>query len=537
MAKPKKTLAEQRKRKGQTARELEVATGQSNEPLRGEDLSPTSIQVINSVLEQRGLNQRASLVERQAGLQQRVANSTPGTNAAVKAVNEMKGVTNTLESGAIKDIPITARRATNQRTRLFTDAEAQMGPAETGKPQYPEGYGWYFSHRRDLNEVAADLEHGQQETVIGRTRPSASRGKQEAVVNASAVMAAANSPDNEKAAVAAFGGMLQRDRVHHLTPAAEKKIGAPDAHVRPSDLTSKQLAQMTTTGVAPGVSPAPPKDARRGSTTGRNADAVGFLRGELGEEDIPTKFPAASQAKLESYRRNIMDAVPNSGVEDEYMARYQDRVNPDQGRLDLFGKQQSDEGILGSRSVEDTWMNAISSGQQLETIPGTKTSPAKNVSSDSQTYKVSKKAEVEGKTVSDTAPGVQGAAMLHAWNNARTTAAATALSKHSPTQLPSTGVQEVSWIRARQEAGKDAAHGAAARAQQRNAQVQDQLHAAQFDIFGGGGEKPTMPEAKRALSGQGLPRRPEGPPITRHRPETANPLSQDELKRNWSEKF
>ena len=532
----KKPLSEQRKRPGQTARELEVAAGLSNEPLRGEDLSPTSSRVINAVLHERGANQRASLTERQVGLAGRVA-----ANPSQKNRHDLEGVSRVLESGAVKDIPITPRRATNQRTRLFEDAEANMGPGGTDhmgrpKPRYPEGYGWYFEHRGDLNEVAADIEHGKSAPVIGRTRAPASQRTQEAVVNASAVMAAANSPDNEKAAVAAFGGMLREDKAVSLTPKAEEKLGVKSG-AKPSEMSSRQVAEMSTLGMASEVEPSPPKDTRRGSVTSRNADAVGFLRGELGPEDVPDKFPAASQAKLESYRANIMDAQPNSGVQDEYHARYQDRVNPDQGRLDLFGKQDSQEGILGTRSVEDTWMNAISSGQQLETLPGSKTSPAKNVSSDSQTYSVNKAVEIDGEKVADTAPGVQGAAMLHAWNNARTTGAAKALSKESPTQIPSTAVQEVSWIRARQEAGKDAAHAAAQRAQQRNAQVQDQLHGAQFDIFGGGGQMPTMPEAKAALSGQLAGRRPTEPPPVKHDSRTQGQLSEDELKRNWAEKF
>lgn len=424
-----------------TSREAAVMRGESNEPLRGEDLSPQTMRVTSENLKVRGATQRKALVERAAMLKERVANSTPGTQAAVKALNESRGVQNNLDSGAIKNIPITQNLASGRREDLFRSAEAKMSPGQ----MYPKGMGWYFSHRGDLNTISE--EHGIP---------------QERVVNASAVMAAANSPENEKAATAAFARILTDDPEVQFSKKAAKKAGVDHSSpVRVSALSSRQLAHaLSAESAASGTligGQAAHIDTRRGSTTERNEAAIGFLRGELTDADVPKLFPAGTQAKLASYRQNIMDASPNGAVQDEYHARYRDTVDPGQGRLDLFGLKGSSEGILGSRSVEDTWMNAISTGQSLESIPGTKTVPAKNVASDSQTYSVPKTATVRGKKESTTLAGnqVAGAAVLHAWNNAATNTAAERISAKADTRLPATAVQEVSWTEAREVGGKD----------------------------------------------------------------------------------
>jgi len=183
------------------------------------------------------------------------------------------------------------------------------------------------------------------------------------------------------------------------------------------------------------------------------------LRGETPTHEA---IDPHTSSKVWSYHEAIKNAKPGTAVHEEYLTRAQTALHemPGQQTMDLYGIRHSTEGILNPKghTAEDTWMNAVSSGQQMEGLSAGRhvVSPAKVVGSEKSIVTVPKTGIVKGEKVPiHPSPHVTGEGIRHAWNNDATIRAAEQLSKATDVQVPSVLAQETSWTEARRVAGKD----------------------------------------------------------------------------------
>jgi hypothetical protein len=267
------------------------------------------------------------------------------------------------------------------------------------------GAGWYFAHRGRIDEHGGATDHSDTYRNV----------------TASARLSPQNDPVSE---VKSLGEMMKQ------------RAGQPHSE----------------------------KDLRGGGTDFNRARANTVL--ETGEDDInPLKEP-----KLYGYRNAIHHAEPNTPVEQEFMGRMayvndvrQRRISRGQGRLDLWGLNESREGILDPQgdTAEDTWMNAISTEQPNELAPGTKSNVAKTLGSAGFMYPPGK-THGPKMTSMDPRGEVSAAAIHHAWNNKATRMAAEEIGQEAglvdsqgESLVPAVGVQEMSWTEFRRVGGKD----------------------------------------------------------------------------------
>lgn len=329
----------------------------------------------------------------------RAAADNPGNTSDVRHKNDIKAQKLEQSAPYVSDKPITLQGASNRRVQHFENG-IQRSRAEG----VDSGAGWYFDHHAAFAESAEA--HGE---TLYRS------------ATAGAMMSPQNSPDNERAATEA-----------HLA----RRAGNPH--------NEKDLNR---TGVG---------------TNLKKAEA--FLDG--GPDIDPLGGP-----KIHSYRGATVNATTDSPVHDEYMARVNHAANVISGdqvkgqqRLDLHGLMDSREGILNpaGNTAEDTWMNAITYGQDLgTTLPGSKTNVGKLVGSDKKLALDIPKKDSEGVSVHPAGP-VGSSAVLHAYNNEATIRAARKVGEMTDTtdsqgrsNLPAVAMQEVSWTEARRVANKD----------------------------------------------------------------------------------
>lgn len=397
-------------------------------PLQWNDLTPQTRRVVSSNVRESGMaasNIGEDIAREAAG------EVDPGrTEERRKKAGVVKRSLEAIQPH-MQDIPITLQGAAGARTNLFNQAESRAADESLTRPR---GYGWYFEHRAELERTA-----------------KASGFDTQRVVSASAVMSPSNSPDNEKAAIDALARLHSENPELKFGRKAQRKLGVGES-ARVRDLTPEQVAGIGDPKIRKHIDAGGHdlQQVARGGTRGNTRSAVEILRGDKTIDDI---LSPTSAAKVRSYEHNIQSAHPG-GVQDEYMARYEDRRNPAQERLDLFGMKDSQEGILSStgHTAEDTWMNAISSRQELKPPAGTRSSPAKIHFSQTDEYGLRKRSSTGERAEVD--PSVSGGALRHAFNNKATQMAARAAG------LPSVAMQEVAWTEARIQAGKDPLYAA-----------------------------------------------------------------------------
>ena len=302
-----------------------------------------------------------------------------------------------------QDRPVTLPGATNRRVEHF-----QNGVRRAAAEGIDSGAGWYFEHHREIAASAA---------AHGETSARA--------ITAATSMSPQNSPENERAAVNAL--MAQR-----------------------------------------AGNPHDPKDLGRAGTSTNMAKAVHHL--DTGEDPInPSSSP-----KVHSYREATLHARPGTPEHYEYLGRIDQATrvitgqhDPGQQRMDLHGLAHSTEGILSPtrNTAEDTWMNAITYGQDLDTtLPGTRTNVGKFLASDKGLALDVPKRDAAGTSVHPSGQ-VGSAAVLHAYNNEATVRAARRIGESTGvvdhrgrSVFPAVAVQEVAWTEARRRAGKDPAY-------------------------------------------------------------------------------
>lgn len=373
--------------------------------------------------------------------------------AAINALDTVKP--------ALKDRSVSLRSATKARTDLVRGSadrarvESQPDLDGEGEPirgsglgggsrLRAAGVGWYYDHHSHLAGVS-------ESTGVDKDR----------VITASAVMSPMNSPANELSAVGALAHLHTHDPELSLSPTARRSLGVKSRSIRFSALSESQAASIGDpelrshiTGVDADVL----GNVAKGGTRENVAKAIGVLRGSVAPEEAINPH---SSAKVWGYRDSIQQAVPGTAEHEEYMTRANTALfeMPGQQTMDLFGLRGSREGMFDPKknTAEDTWQNAISSGQQLEGINAGRhdISPAKFVGSDKAMTTMGK--TLEG--VSAHPSGAIGAESLrHAWNNEATIRSARQLSRGTDVNVPNTVAQEVAWTEARRRAGKDPAY-------------------------------------------------------------------------------
>lgn len=366
----------------------------------------------------------------------------------------------------LREAKVTLQTAANRRESMYNHAEVN----EHGDP---EGSGWYFQHHGD---IAASAAHHGYDT--------------QTAITASAVMSPQNSPDNEKASVNALMDVHRNHTVkitRELASAVNKRIkGAPKlgkAHIGKdiafSDLHPEHIAALSS-GDFRDKDKAESKikirtsagenttrlltDISRGGTKENIGKAIGVLRGTT---DRSNAIDPQSSPKVWSYHNAIQNAVPNSAEHIEYMSRVGMVHGHGQQAID-YGMRHATHGILDPQghTAEDTWMNAITSGQRLKGVPvpgrNKPSSPAKVYGSETNLGYIGSKQSDAGefgdKKVSAHVGPQNAAAVQHAFNNKTTRKAGEQLTRKSGMEgagLPAVAVQEVSWTHARRLAGGD----------------------------------------------------------------------------------
>jgi hypothetical protein len=341
----------------------------------------------------------------------------------------------------LTDKPITHAGAAQRRVNLT------MQGAERSRTEGTDsGQGWYFNHHRRLAEVAAS-------SGVDKSR----------VIAASAVMSPQNNPEQELAAVSALAHAHTDPyaRVRVPTDMSEHPVlgGLAGESVHPKHLSPEHIAALSEPAVRAkvGTTRFDLGAVAKGGVKGNIGKAVNVLRGRTPVEQA---IDPRSSPKVWSYHAGIAMSEHGSPEHTEFMERMHVATGgelPGQQRMDLMGLRGATHGPLNpsAPTAEDTWQQAISTGQSLPAIPipgrqgrAAMQSPAK--------FSVGEGGSANQKYLR-AVPGVPGAepsALMHAWQNEATQRAARTLSRRSGEIVPAIGVQAGGWTEARRQAGK-----------------------------------------------------------------------------------
>jgi hypothetical protein len=390
---------------------------------------------------------KSSIPERRQKLEE--TRDRPGNlpRTSMKATQRLSGLT--AMEPHLQDKPITMRGASSRRESLVK-AGGQRMIAEGTDP----GHDWYFQHNRKLGAVAHSTGHSK-----------------ESVVAASAVMSPQNNPEQELSAVHALAQAHSNPSASiSITPATVAKHPDLDdwtgRDVHPSQLSSGQLARLSepdtrktvqTKGVDLGA-------IAKGGVKGNVVKAIDVLRGNIEPHEA---INPKSSPKVWSYHENIAKAAYGTPEHEEFTRRMRTatgtehvgEVTGQQSMGSMFPQLGSaTHGALNptGHTAEDTWQQAISTGQRLEKVdvPGrsgraAEQSPAK--------FSVGPGGAAEQKHL-HAVPGMTNvgeAALMHSWQNRATQVAAQGLSRSSGEVIPTMGVQAGGWTEARRQAGKN----------------------------------------------------------------------------------
>lgn len=318
----------------------------------------------------------------------------------------------------LKDRPITMRGSTQRRVDAMVD-----GFVRSERDEVPSGAGWYFGHSDAIADSAETYGFSPERAVI-----------------AAGAVSPNNSPANEKAS----------------TTEVMKRIASGegvdlDVPLKDRTASDRQIA--------------------RGGSKVNIRKMAGVLMGDamgLDGTDLDPLNPYPAAGKVRSYTQASLDALrAGTPVRDEYMGRVRHasdvltgRQMRGQGRLDLWGLQGSTEGVLSpTRSTaEDTWMTALTVGQDVNTTVGS-TNVAKASASD-KTLSLDIPVTYGGEKAHPAGP-VDSQALLHAWNNEATVRAARKVGEMTGVEnFPAIAAQEVPWTEVRRQTDKDPEYNA-----------------------------------------------------------------------------
>jgi hypothetical protein len=389
-------------------------------------------------------NQKTDIKNQQARLQRAADNPQSSEKTRTKARQRL--TSQSALAATLVNAPITHESAAANRVGLV-----ERGNERSVREGTNAGHGWYFEHHKKLADVAA---------ATGNDRYK--------VIAASAVMSPQNNPEQELSAVTALTRMHADPKARIKVP--EAALAHPDApsslrdwvgkSVHPSKLSPIELAHISTASLRSSVKTKGDVDlgsVSKGGVKGNVIKAIDVLRGNT---PVEKAIDPRSSPKVWSYHHNIASSVYGSPEHTEFAERMHTTTGREvsgQTRMDLFGLKSATHGPLDPRgpTAEDTWQQAISTGQQLKAIniPGRQgraalQSPAK--------FSVGEGGSANQKMLRSV-PGMVKtgvSALMHAWQNRATHLAAETLSHRTGEIIPAIGVQAGGWTEGRREAGK-----------------------------------------------------------------------------------
>jgi hypothetical protein len=432
--------------------------------LKWSDITSDQQTVVNQQMQSSLGNARTRAGETRIKYNEKLADPTSSDKVKESA---RKGILalDSVES-VLTDKPASIEAAANNRVDLIRKgAQRVRSDADASNRSMSElrsdaGFTWYFGHGGGFREEAA-RDNRDPYTYI----------------TAGTVMSPQNSPENERAAAAAYSFM---DRTNPEVKRGSRTSSFNDLSIK--DAASLSLAsnrnKTSIVGMSSDESSYMLKEMGRSGTNTNAVKGLSVLRGEIPPDEAINPH---SSPKVWSYRGVTHHSVPGTPEHDEYIMRA-DMIagvlsakpgEGTQGSMDLWGLRQSHQGVLAADhdTAEDTWMNAVSSGQQLElTSTGSRTSPAKFVGSDKNMTAIRKTDDIDGvRTTAHPDPAIGGEALRHAWNNAATVRAAQIITDEVRIEgdpnwdfhMPAIQAQEASWTEARRLANKDPQYRAA----------------------------------------------------------------------------
>jgi hypothetical protein len=387
----------------------------------------------------RALGMGASGVGAQMSRLQRTEASAGNPRTQAKAQQRQASLT--ALTPHLQDKPITHAGAASRRVNLTLQGAERSRTEGTDS-----GQGWYFNHHKRLADVAA---------VSGMDKSR--------VIAASAVMSPQNNPEQELQAVSALATAHTDPyaRVRVPTDMSEHPVlgGLAGESVHPKHLSPEHIAALSEPAVRAkvGTTRFDLGAVAKGGVKGNIVKAVDVLRGKT---PVESAIDPRTSPKVWSYHAGIAMSEHGSPEHTEFMERMHVATGgelPGQQRMDVMGLRGATHGPLApdAPTAEDTWQQAISTGQSLPAMPipgrqgrAAMQSPAK--------FSVGEGGSANQKYLR-AVPGVAGAepsALMHAWQNEATQRAARTLSRRSGEIVPAIGVQAGGWTEARRQAGK-----------------------------------------------------------------------------------
>jgi hypothetical protein len=409
----------------------------ADKAMQWQDMPPEARQHLSGQVRAMGMG--ASSVETQRGRLQRTEANAGNPRTAAKAQQRQTSLT--ALTPHLQDKPITHAGAANRRVNLT------MQGAERSRTEGTDsGQGWYFNHHRRLAEVAAT-------SGIDKTR----------VIAASAVMSPQNNPEQELTAVRALA-TAHTDRYARVRVPGDMSEhpvlgGLAGESIHPRHLSPEHIAALSEPAIRAkvGTTRFDLEAVAKGGVKGNVVKAVNVLRGNT---PVEKAIDPRTSPKVWSYHAGIAMSEHGSPEHTEFMERMHVATGgelPGQQRMDVMGLRGATHGPLNpaAPTAEDTWQQAISTGQSLPAVPipgrqgrAAMQSPAK--------FSVGEGGAANQKYLR-AVPGVAGAepsALMHSWQNEATQRAARTLSRRSGEIVPAIGVQAGGWTEARRQAGK-----------------------------------------------------------------------------------
>ena len=414
-------------------------------PVQWEDLPRDTQAKTRAAFKNLGNTARSRVAKSIAGFD-RLATESSSAQQRTKASRAARSLR---EYGhVIRDIPITIQRAATRRTDLMGDAVA--GARSSGASN-PRGWGWYYEHREGVDLAAPN--------VSPEIRSAASAG-----MSPQADPKTGELPDLKRVHDALQDPYALRTVKSADSPERKKAMEAAGV-VGGQELTVSEATtqQLITTDIGKGVM----------QNLGRG---IGAIRGELSPEEV-NRAP-----KTKTYQHAILDAAPPLTGEGwtperlDYMQIGSHVVHgdPNQGMF-LFSK--SSPGPLSKHSMlstersspQDTWMEGISSGQDMS-MELSEGSPLKQAPSPAKRV-IDKGAPLDAATLGSGPLGITVAEVgktgvtpedvRHAFHDKATRVASEKYGRVSHDQfgedifIPSIAMQETTWNEARAVAGAD----------------------------------------------------------------------------------
>jgi hypothetical protein len=404
------------------------------------------------------------------------ARSAQATSTNPEYVKKMGHRVSSLEAVGphLEDKPMTLQGAAAERHKYITAGKERAraaGPAEGGLG----GADFYFDHHRLIREAGRQHGFGAHEAITATTglsplnAPSTERTAGAAAMKLTAEPHTVEvSPELHRATQGSIKRMSKpweaegRGKVPPL-PKGESKI--EDLHPVHIAAIGSVTAKMRNQG-KPVQSSAPEAFTAMGATrlSDEMARSIGHLRGDIPESEVISPHGAP---KVHTYKETTKAAVPGSAEHGEFSVRMHHFIHgdPEQHALDLWGLRHSNEGVLSSNNptVEDTWMNSISTRQKPLNILGTKgrgVSVVKTAGSDPKlagAEGMRKKSPTSDATVAED-PRITGTGIVHALNSKASRMAANKVKIQmgsETTNLPSVAGHAMAWTEVRRQAEKD----------------------------------------------------------------------------------